>query len=337
MMGMATLLVAEKPKVAKRMADALGDYRIESNRGVKNYILDTQYGEVIVAPAVGHIFTLEQTEGDWTYPVFDVEWVPSHQTDDGQDYMKKYYQNLQDQAAQADQFINGCDYDVEGSVIGFTSIKFACNGTADRIRRMHFSTLTSGDLQEAFDDLDGFDRGQTEAGMTRHILDWYYGINLSRALMLAVRSQNRYKTLSTGRVQGPALKILAEKEREIQAFEPEDYWEVYVRGGGLEAMHEDERIWDEPKADAIMKNCGGHDGTVADLSRNQYKHNPPIPFNLTGLQSEASSQFNISPKKTQQIAQSLYEGLLCKVWLSIGSKVSSLKTWGERLSLSTQK
>lgn len=307
---MTTLLVAEKPKVAKRIADSLGDYEVESNRGVKNYILDTQYGEIIVAPSVGHIFTLEQQEGEWTYPVFDIEWVPSHTTDDGQDYMKKYYHNLQDQCEKVDSYINGCDFDIEGSVIGYSCINFGCNGSEDQIQRMHFSTLTSSDLQEAFDNLEPFDRGQTEAGLTRHVLDWYYGINISRALMLAVRSQNRYKTLSTGRVQGPALKIVAEKEREIQEFEPDPYWEIVITGGGLEAQHEEDRFWDEDEANNVFEKCKGHNGTVIALNRNRYKHNPPIPFNLTGLQSEASSQFNIDPKKTQQIAQSLYEDSL---------------------------
>ncbi|MFB6077064.1 MAG: DNA topoisomerase, partial [Candidatus Nanohaloarchaea archaeon] len=203
---MTTLMVAEKPKVAKRLADALGDYTVEENRGVKNYVLETDIGEVVVAPAVGHIFTLEQSDGEWTYPVFDVEWVPSFETDDGDDYVRKYYNNLEDQCEDATGYINACDYDVEGSVIGASVIKFIAGASEERIRRMKFSTLTSGDLQDAFDDLDDFDRGMTEAGFTRHILDWYYGINISRALMLAVRSQDRFQTLSTGRVQGPALK-----------------------------------------------------------------------------------------------------------------------------------
>ncbi|MDY6776862.1 MAG: DNA topoisomerase I [Candidatus Nanohaloarchaea archaeon] len=307
---MTTLMVAEKPKVAKRLADALGDYRVEENRGVKNYVLDTDRGEVVISPAVGHIFTLEQEDGEWTYPVFDVEWVPSFESDDGNSYVKKYYNNLEDQAGKASDFINACDYDIEGSVIGFTAISFIGDAEEDRIRRMKFSTLTSGDLQDAFDDLEGFDRGQTEAGLTRHILDWYYGINISRALMLAVRSQDRYKTLSTGRVQGPALKILADREREIKEFEPDPYWEVVWTGGGLEAEHEEDRFWEEEAADQVFERSRGEDAEVASLDRNRYKHNPPVPFNLTGLQREAQSQFNISPKRTQQIAQSLYEDSL---------------------------
>lgn len=307
---MTTLLVAEKPNVASKMAQALGDYSVEENYGVKNYRLETDRGEIIIAPAVGHMFTIEQKDGEWTYPVFDIEWVPSFESDDSASYIKKYVNNMKKMAEEADDYINGCDFDIEGSVIGYTAIKMACGGDEDRIRRMKFSTLTHSDLQEAFDDLNDFDRAQTEAGLTRHVMDWYYGINLSRALMIAVKSQDRYKSLSTGRVQGPALKIVADREREIQEFEPEDYWEVYMHAGGLEAQHVEEKFWEEDKADSVVEACTGKVAEVTDVDRRQYNHNPPHPFNLTDLQNEAYSKFNISPKKTQQLAQNLYESSL---------------------------
>jgi len=175
---------------------------------------------------------------------------------------------------------------------------------------MKFSTLTPDDLQEAFDNLESFDKGMTEAGVTRHILDYYYGINVSRALMKAVRDNDRYKTLSTGRVQGPTLKILADREREIMAFEPDPYWELYLIHSEFEAQWEDDedRIWDEETADENFNEVWRETkAEVTNIKVNNYTHNPPIPFNLTGLQSEASSQFNISPKQTQSIAQTLYE------------------------------
>ncbi|MFB6077063.1 MAG: DNA topoisomerase, partial [Candidatus Nanohaloarchaea archaeon] len=74
--------------------------------------------------------------------------------------------------------------------------------------------------------------------------------------------------------------------------------------------HVDNRFWDEPDADDAHESAAGADATVTDLDRNRYEHSPPIPFNLTGLQREAQSQFGISPKRTQQVAQSLYEDSL---------------------------
>ena len=305
-----TVMVGEKPKVASRLAEALGDHSVEENRGVKNYVLEKGDREIIIAPAVGHIFNLEDQSDDWDYPTFDVDWVPTFETDDSAGYMKKYYRNLRDQLEKADEYINACDFDLEGSVIGSNVIKQLSDASENEIKRMKFSTLTSSDLQEAFHELEGFDRGMTEAGLTRHVLDFYYGVNVSRALMKAVRENDRYKTLSTGRVQGPALKILAEKEKEIQKFEPDPYWEIYLELPGFEAQWEDEedRIWDEERAENVFSEIEPwNHASVIDVSTRDYKHRVPVPFNLTDLQSEASSQFRISPKRTQSIAQSLYE------------------------------
>ncbi len=306
-----TVMIGEKPKVAGRIANALGNYSIEENRGVKNYVIETDSRKIVIAPAVGHVFNLEQTEDGWDYPVFDVEWVPIFETEDGADYVKKYYNNLKDQLEDADSYINACDFDLEGSVIGANIIKNIADAPDERIARMKFSTLTASDLRDAFDDLESFDRGMTDAGLTRHVLDFYYGINVSRALMKAVRKNDRYQTLSTGRVQGPALKILAEKEREIRAFEPDPYWEIFLHHREFDAklVHDDgDRIWDEDVANDLFDEVKDEDETVvSNIDVNNYKHNPPVPFNLTGLQSEASSQFNISPKRTQSLAQSLYE------------------------------
>ena len=303
-------MIGEKPKVASRLANALGNYSVDENRGVKNYVLETDERKIIIAPAVGHIFNLEQIEEGWDYPVFEVEWQPTFETSDSADYMEKYYNNLRDQLEKADTYINACDFDLEGSVIGFNVIKHITDAPKERIQRMKFSTLTPSDLQDAFDNLEDFDEGMTEAGITRHILDFYYGINVSRALMKAVRAADRYKTLSTGRVQGPTLKILADREREIQEFEPDPYWELYLNHPEFQAQWEDDedRIWEEKIAeDKFQKVKDEREAEVTNVKVNNYKHNPPIPFNLTGLQSEASSQLNISPKQTQSIAQTLYE------------------------------
>ncbi|MFB6242263.1 MAG: DNA topoisomerase I [Candidatus Nanosalina sp.] len=311
-----TVMVGEKPKVTSKIANALGDYSTKDNRGVTNYIIETDDRRIIIAPAVGHIFNLDQVEDGWDYPVFDVEWKPVFETEDGADYVKKYYNNLKDQLEKADSYINACDFDLEGSVIGANVIKQLADAPDEKIERMKFSTLTQSDLRDAFDDLEGFDEGMTSAGITRHILDYYYGVNVSRALMQAVRENDRYKTLSTGRVQGPALKVLADREREIMEFEPDPYWEIFLHHSEFDAKFQEtgadrdkiDRLWQEEKAQDIFSQVDGEDmAEVTNIKINNYKHNPPIPFNLTGLQKEASSQFNLAPKKTQSIAQSLYE------------------------------
>lgn len=312
-------MVGEKPKVTSKIANALGDYSKRDNRGVTNYIIETDDRRIIIAPAVGHIFNLDQVEDGWDYPVFDVEWKPVFETNDSADYVKKYYNNLKDQLEKADSYINACDFDLEGSVIGANVIRNLTEADYDQIERMKFSTLTRSDLQDAFDNLEEFDEGMTSAGITRHILDYYYGVNVSRALMQAVRENDRYKTLSTGRVQGPALKVLADREREIMEFEPDPYWEIFLHHSEFDAKYNNseadhdkkDRIWEEENAQNVFSQVEGEDmAEVVNIKINNYKHNPPIPFNLTGLQKEASSQFNLAPKKTQSIAQSLYEDSL---------------------------
>lgn len=305
---MTYLLIAEKPKVARKLANALGNPDTTKKGKVSYHEVDTKQGRVLIASAVGHVYTLEQTTSGHEYPVFDIEWVPSYEVDEDNAYMKNYVDVVKELKDRADVYVNACDFDVEGSTIGANMLRFACGVNLDNIKRMHFSTLTQDDLQEAFQNLEGFDKGQTYAGLTRHKLDWYFGINLSRALMSAVKTQNRFQVMSTGRVQGPTLKLLVDRERAIQEFEPDPYWQLFFQGpGDFSAQYEEEKIWEEDTATQIHDACQGHDGDVVDVEKRTYKHWQPYPFNLTDLQTEAYKQFNYRPKQTQQLAQQLYE------------------------------
>ncbi|MFP4045974.1 MAG: DNA topoisomerase I, partial [Candidatus Aenigmatarchaeota archaeon] len=310
---MAQLIIAEKPKAAGRIAYALADDKPDKKNKGKAVWYEMTVGneETYVVPAVGHIFSLEQKGKGWDYPVFDIEWKPTFEVQDGSKWMKNYYDNLRKMANKADKFINACDYDQEGSVIGYNVLKFIV-GT-ENAGRMKFSTLTTSDLQEAYEETsDELDMPMVESGLARHILDWFWGINLSRALTLSIKNNtNIFKVLSTGRVQGPTLKILAEREREIQAFEPEDYWVLEAllqkNKDRIEAYHEKDKFWEEDEAKEIKEKCENNDAKVAKVKRNKYKHNPPYPFDLSTLQTEAYSAFGITPSKTLDIAQSLYE------------------------------
>ena len=119
------------------------------------------------------------------------------------------------------------DYDVEGEVIGFNYVRFIC-GQKDA-SRMKFSTLTSDELNESYENKSPtINWGQAIAGETRHYLDWFYGINLSRALMNAIKSTGKFKIMSIGRVQGPTLNLIVQREKKIQAFESKPYWQVII-------------------------------------------------------------------------------------------------------------
>ncbi|MDO8661210.1 MAG: toprim domain-containing protein, partial [Candidatus Woesearchaeota archaeon] len=167
------LIVAEKPSSAQKIASALG------STVKKAGYFETKYGKdtILVAPAVGHLFSLNLKEKTSAYPVFDIHWVPA--SDTGADYSKKYADVLRRVAKDCDSVVNACDFDIEGSLIGYNVIRFLVpKGTPSK--RMQFSTLTKDELQQAFEQATELDTNNALAGEARHILDWYYGINLSR-------------------------------------------------------------------------------------------------------------------------------------------------------------
>lgn len=313
---MAELIIGEKPDASEKIAEALADTKPKKKliNKIPYYELTHKGKKILVGCAVGHLFTLEQkAKKGWTYPVFDVEWKPIYKTK-RHEFAKAYFDTLSELAKQADEFTVATDFDEEGSVIGFNVIRYICNKKDGK--RMKFSTLTKKELIESYEKASKhLDFPQIEAGETRHILDWMYGINLSRALTLAVKTTGKFKILSSGRVQGPALKIITEREKEIQAFKPEPFWEIELEGSAknkpLLAEHEAGKFTEKAKAELILKKTKGKKAKIADVKRTEFLQDPPYPFDLTSLQIEAYKVFGISPKETLALAQDLYtQGLI---------------------------
>ena len=308
-----TLIVTEKPSAAKRIATSLSDGEVEKKgrRGTPYYKITRGGKEMIVAPAVGHLFVLDEKNGGarWQYPVFSVEWRPTY-TRKGNEWAKKYFDSMKKVAEGADEFISACDYDVEGSVIAFNIIRYIAG--AEDGKRMKFSTLTTPDLVKAYESMSPhLDFPQIEAGLTRHQLDWYFGVNMSRALTLSLEKNGGFRTLSTGRVQGPTLALLLKREDEIADFVSKPYWEVELRGevekGKVTAYHVNGKFWEKQKAKTVTDKCKGVDGKIVKIERKQQQFYPPVPFDLTTLQRESYGLFGFSPKMTLEVAQSLYE------------------------------
>ncbi|MCX6707014.1 MAG: DNA topoisomerase, partial [Candidatus Woesearchaeota archaeon] len=135
-----------------------------------------------------------------------------------------------------------------------------------------YSTLTRDELRDSYEHASPhLDWGQANAGETRHKLDYYYGINLSRALSLAVKSVGKFKILSSGRVQGPALKIIVDLEKEIRAFKPEPFWQIELhaksRGKKFIALHKEDKFWEKKKADKVMEKVNGKRAFVDDVDK----------------------------------------------------------------------
>ncbi len=301
------LIITEKPQAATKIAYALGNAEKRNLNGVPYYKINLKDKTILVGCAVGHLFTLTQEKKASGWPVFNIKWVPNSEAKK-QDWSRKYYSALSGLCKKADSFIVACDYDIEGEVIGWNILRFICGKDADKnAKRMKFSTLTSSEIKEAYDKvLPEIDFGQAYAGETRHKLDWLYGINLSRALMEAIKKAGSFKILSIGRVQGPALHLIVEKEKQIQSFKPEPYWQVYLiaqNSHKVEVKYPKDITKKEELAKfRILKDKQAEARTITA----EQKISPPAPFDLTTLQTESYKFFSITPSRTLQIAQQLY-------------------------------
>lgn len=306
------LIITEKPKAAQKIAEALADGRVskKSNKKVSYYELTNNKKPIVVACAVGHLYQVaEKAEKKFQYPIFDIEWKPTHIVSKNAKYTKPYLDEIKALSKDAETFTIATDYDIEGEVIGLNVLKYACKQKDGY--RMKYSTLTKADLVEAYKNKKpSIDWGQANAGVMRHQLDWIYGINLSRALTASLKKAGLFKIMSSGRVQGPALKIIVDKERSIQAFKPEPYWQLELNGdvkkGPIVAWHEKDKFWKEAEANEALKKTKGQNASVKDIQKNEVLQQPPNPFDLTSLQVEAYRCFKISPKSLLDIAQNLY-------------------------------
>lgn len=311
---MTELIIAEKPDAAKNIAIALSDGNLRklNMNGVPYYELTHNNKPIIVACAVGHLYTVAAKTRSYHYPQFDVFWQETGKVDKSSSYGLKYIKTIKELAKKCKEFTVATDFDIEGEVIGYNVIKYSCD--QKDANRMKFSTLTKQDIIEAYDEKQKtIDWGQANAGLTRHELDWYYGINISSALMTAIKKAGLFKVLSSGRVQGPALKLLCDREKEIQAFKPEPFWMIQLLGklhsDPIEAWHVEDKIFNEKRADEIMHHTDSQKkGIIKSKEVSQFNQAPPIPFDLTTFQIECYKVHKISPKDTLEIAQELYIG-----------------------------
>jgi len=307
------LIICEKPSTMEKIAQALAQGKPvrKMDGGVGYYEVTHEGKDIVVASAVGHLFTVAEKKKTFLYPSFDVEWQLTADVEKDSGHSRKYAMLLKRLAKGANEFTVATDYDIEGETIGLNIIRHLCS--QKDANRMKFSTVTVEDLREAYAEKQHhLDWGQANAGVTRHVLDWMYGINVSRALTTAVKTAGSFMILSSGRVQGPALRIVVEREKEIKAFIPQDYWQIELEGEHTkkkwEALHENERIESEEIAKTILKKCSGKPAVVDMVDRKQFNQQAPVPFDLGTLQTESYRCFGISPRDTLAIAQTLYTG-----------------------------
>ena len=301
------LVITEKPQAAEKIAAALSDGKDRkiTKTGVSYYELERNGKEIVVGCAVGHLFSISQNVKGSDYPIFDISWYPNFEVKKT-DFTKKYYLVLQRLVKGAGEIVVATDFDVEGEVIGYNVVRFIA-GQKDA-KRMKFSSLTANEIQQAYDNVrPTIEWGQAIAGETRHFLDWLYGINLSRALMSAIKKTGKFKIMSIGRVQGPALNLIVEKELQIKSFKSSPYWQVFLNVNDGKNKLDVKYYKDITKKEDLnkFKKLEGREAE-AETKKTKQIITPPVPFDLTSLQTESYKFHGITPTNTLSSAQKLY-------------------------------
>lgn len=304
---MYTLVVCEKPDAARRIAQALGDPRESRPAGISVFDVVSSDRHYKVCTALGHLYGLsDTTKNRSVYPVLDLEWEPVAKNPRAARAIKVIAELSKDASA----FVHACDYDQEGEVIGHSILEYACGEKYEKALRAKFSTLTDDEIRESFGNLAKPNGGLAEAGRSRHVLDFIYGVNLSRALAGSLKAASRYRNLSIGRVQGPTLAFAVDRELEIRLHVPDPYWTIAAQfeksNQSFSAQYEKPKVETLAEAKSIVTACVGRDGTVADVVESKSVLRPPAPFNIGDLQREAYRLFKLGPGYTLAIAEKLY-------------------------------
>lgn len=220
------------------------------------------------------------------------------------------------------------DEDREGEAIGWHLTKaLKVDPKKNPIKRIVFHEITEGAIKDALKHPRGIDMKLVDAQQARRILDRIVGYELSPVLWKKIRYG-----LSAGRVQSVTVRLIVEREREIEAFKPDEYWslEAYFAKKdnkkefvGLLAKYKGKKIdvKNEKQADEILAAVKDADFVVKDITEKDVKRSPSPPFITSTLQQEASRKLNFSVKKTMMLAQQLYEGV------EVGKNATGLITY----------
>ncbi len=229
---------------------------------------------------------------------------------------RKNVSKLKKLAEKADEIVLATDEDREGEAIAW-HLTEALNVPSGKTKRIAFHEITREAVEEALKNPRTLDIKLVDAQQARRVLDRLVGYELSPFLWKKVA-----RGLSAGRVQSVAVRLVVEREKEIQAFKPEEYWDIIAKL----ATKKDEEfeaklhkigsdtidkspIQNKEAADKILSELSGKAMNVASIEKKKTKKNPPPPFTTSTLQQAANRMLGFSAKQTMMIAQQLYEGV----------------------------
>ncbi|WP_066639528.1 DNA topoisomerase III [Desulfolucanica intricata] len=302
---MKSLVLAEKPSVAREIALVLG---CKDKR--KGYIEGSKY---IVTWALGHLVTLaEPEEYDEKYKTWRIEDLPMLPTKFKTTVIKKtraqfYTISKIMKRNDVGELIIATDAGREGELVARWIMK---EGKWKKpFKRLWVSSLTDEAIREGFANLKpGTAYNKLyDSAVSRAEADWLIGLNVTRALTTKYNAQ-----LSAGRVQTPTLAMIVNRELEIKNFRPTDYWTVQVNFGKFFGDWQDRtgkysRILDNARAEEIADKVKGKTGEIINIKTQDKNEPPPLAYDLTELQRDANKRFGYSAHKTLSVLQNLYE------------------------------
>ncbi len=264
--------------------------------------------DFIIKASVGHLKDLPKKKLGVDV---DNDFAPEYITIRGKG---KILQELKTAAKKCDTIYLAPDPDREGEAIAHHIGNEVARFTKGKIYRVTFNEITKKAVLDAIKNPTELNNNRVNAQQARRILDRLVGYKISPILWKKV-----HRGLSAGRVQSVALRIVCEREREILAFIPREYWSITLELEGSEKPQFQAKLFkidgnkaevaNKAEADEILKGLEGAKPVLEDIFKKERKRNPSAPFITSTLQQEASRKLNFSPKKTMMLAQRLYEGI----------------------------
>ena len=296
-MNTQTLIITEKPSVARAIAAALGanvrgDGCIHGNG-------------LIVSWCCGHLIELatptayDEKLGKWRredLPILPEPWKTSVMRDKRAQF--EVSRGLM-QRKDVGEVVNACDAGREGELI--FRLVYEKAGCTKPVKRLWLSSMETDEIRRAYENMrpgEEYDRLYA-AALCRAKADWLVGMNATRLMSLVY-----HRTLNVGRVVSPTLSLLVERKREIEEFQPETFYTVAVNCGGVSLSSE--RIGSRDRADALAGACTG-EVRITNVERREKRENPPALYDLTTLQREANRELGFTAQQTLDYLQSLYE------------------------------
>ena len=302
-----TVCIAEKPSVAREIADVLGA-KLKKN----GYIEGNGYQ---VTWTFGHLCTLKEPhdyDPKWrAWALSTLPMMPPRfgiKLIDNETY-KAQFQVIEQLMQNADMIVNCGDAGQEGELIQRWVMQKA--RAKCPVKRLWISSLTEEAIREGFNHLEDSSKFQKlyEAGLCRAIGDWLLGMNATRLYSLKYGggySRDR-KVLSIGRVQTPTLALIVNRQNEIENFRPEPYWELKTTYRDTVFSSTRGKFKVKEDGEKLLEVISGNDFTVTDIVEKKGKEFAPRLFDLTSLQVECNKRFGFSADETLRLIQSLYE------------------------------